>query len=205
MIMTEKILIWVASYLLGSIPFALLLVKIFYNKDLRKAGSGNIGARNAFDVTNSKIIGIAVFILDFLKGFLGIYFAYRFTNNESIAVLISGLLVVLGHNFSIYIGFKGGRGLAVSAGLLLGLQPIILIFWCVFWVIIYRFGIKNLHFANFFATIVSPFVFYFLPFETINNFALIKIESKILLFIFLALLSLLVIIKHIKPLRQQLG
>lgn len=200
--MSEKIVLYFFSYLVGSIPFALILVKIFYQKNLLIEGSGNIGARNAYDVTNNPFLGIVIFLLDFFKGFLTIYAVNYLLPNDFVTVLLCGLFVVLGHNFSIYLKFKGGRGLATSAGILLEILPIILPLWCFFWLIVYKLSEKNVHISNFFATIISPFVFYFIPFEAINSFALIRIDSKILLFIFLSLLSFLVIIKHIQPLSQ---
>lgn len=200
--MAKSVLFWIVSYLIGAIPFAFLLVKIIYKKDLRREGSGNIGARNAYDVTNSKFIGIIVFLLDFIKGLSPVYLAYWFLRNDFFAILISGLFAVLGHNFSIFIKFKGGRGLATSAGILFAIQPVLLVFWCVVWIIVYKYWSKNIHFANFFATVISPFVFYFLPFEFIQKFSIIKVDSKILLFTFLSFLSLLVIIKHIQPIRK---
>ncbi|MGQ9818456.1 MAG: glycerol-3-phosphate acyltransferase [Candidatus Kapaibacteriales bacterium] len=200
--MTKSVLLWIISYLIGAVPTAFLLVKIIYRKDLSREGSGNIGARNAYDVTNSKILGIIVFLIDFLKGFFSVYLAYSYLGKDAVGILISGLCAVLGHNFSIFIKFKGGRGLATSAGILFAIQPFILIFWCVVWIIIYKYWSKNIHFSNFSTTIISPFIFYFLPFEFIQKFSIIKIESKILLFIFLSLLSILVIIKHIQPIRK---
>lgn len=200
--MAKSVFLWIISYLIGAIPFAFLLVGAIYKKDLRREGSGNIGARNAYEVTNNKFIGIIVFLLDFIKGLLPIYLAYRFLRNDFLGVLISGLCAVLGHNFSIYIKFKGGKGLATSAGILFAIQPVLLVLWCIIWFIVYKNWSKNVHFANFFATIISPFVFYFLPFEFIQKFAFIKIDSKVLLFIFLSILSILVIIKHIQSIRS---
>lgn len=200
--MAKSFLFWVVSYLIGAFPFAFLLVRTIYKKNLLREGSGNIGARNAYEVTNNKTLGVIVFLLDFLKGFLPVYLAYRFLGYDVFGILISGLSAVLGHNFSVFIRFKGGRGLATSAGILFAIQPVILIFWCIVWVIVYKYWSKNIHFANFFSTIISPFVFYFLPFEAIQKLSVIKIDSKILLFIFLSFLSLLVIIKHIQPIRK---
>jgi glycerol-3-phosphate acyltransferase PlsY len=116
------------AYLLGSVPFGFLIAKT-QGKDIRTLGSGNIGATNVFRSV-SKPLGILTFALDVLKGFCGVRLvplvvsALLHTPYEGMALpVFSGALAVVGHNWTCFLGFKGGKGVATSAGLLLGLSP----------------------------------------------------------------------------------
>jgi len=102
------------SYLLGSIPFGFLLTKIFLNKDIRKIGSGNIGATNALR-TGNKILGYATLILDILKAIIPVIFVKIYYSDY---LYISSLCVFLGHVFPIWLKFKGGKGVATYVGIL---------------------------------------------------------------------------------------
>ena len=114
-------LLWLPiAYLVGSVPYGFLAGK-FRGVDLRKEGSGNIGATNAVRVLG-KAWGYPVFFLDFLKGFLPVMLADRGGIAEPIIVGIA-VLVIVGHNFPIWLGFRGGKGIATSAGVILGLFP----------------------------------------------------------------------------------
>lgn len=118
----------VLAYLLGSVPFGFLIAKT-RGQDIRTLGSGNIGATNVFRSV-SKPLGILTFALDFLKGFAGVQWI------PALATLLTGVayenmyfpvfcgaMTVVGHNWTLFLGFKGGKGIATSAGLLLGLSP----------------------------------------------------------------------------------
>jgi acyl phosphate:glycerol-3-phosphate acyltransferase len=112
----------ILSYLIGSFPTAYVIGKRARNIDISRSGSGNIGARNAYEVTGSKSIGISVGAIDILKGFIVTLVS---TNAFGLAIgLTAAFFVVLGHNYSIFMKFKGGRGLATGAGALLVLQPL---------------------------------------------------------------------------------
>ena len=102
------------SYLLGSIPFGFILTKILLNKDIRKIGSGNIGATNALR-TGNKILGYATLILDILKAIIPVIFVKIYYSDY---LYISSLCVFLGHVFPIWLKFKGGKGVATYVGIL---------------------------------------------------------------------------------------
>lgn len=116
----------VASYLIGSIPTAYLFGKILKGVDIRKAGSGNIGATNAMRVLG-KGAGITVLLLDILKGFVVVVFLGDYLSGKPILWqehnlrIIMGLCSICGHNWTIFLRFKGGKGIATSFGVLLGL------------------------------------------------------------------------------------
>ena len=107
-------LLIVGSYLIGSVPFGYILTKFFLNKDIRKIGSGNIGATNVLR-TGNKIIGYATLLLDVLKAVLPIIFIKI---NYPEYVFISALSVFIGHVFPVWLKFRGGKGVATYVGIL---------------------------------------------------------------------------------------
>ena len=117
----------ILSYLIGSIPPAYLLGRLWKRIDIRKAGSGNIGATNALRVLGKKA-GITILILDILKGiipviFLGDFIIARLASMSGEAIrIILGISCICGHNWTIFLRFKGGKGIATSLGVLLGLS-----------------------------------------------------------------------------------
>jgi len=112
----------VAAYLLGSIPFGLLLGKLFGASDVRKAGSGNIGATNVARVAGP-VAGIMTLLLDIAKGAFAVFLASRFSHQSATWMMIAGLCVIAGHCFPIWLGFRGGKGVATAAGVFLVLCP----------------------------------------------------------------------------------
>ena len=114
----ELITIGVISYLAGSIPFGLILTKIFLNKDIREIGSGNIGATNALR-TGNKLIGYSTLVLDILKAVIPVLYV-KFSSPEFI--FISALSAFLGHVFPIWLRFKGGKGVATYVGILFSIN-----------------------------------------------------------------------------------
>lgn len=125
--MTDYLLVIVYSYLLGSIPTAYIFARIIFKFDIRKQGSGNVGTLNFFRISHSKIISILVLILDALKGYLALGLTSNFSN--STLMFIASVAVILGHIFPIWLGGKGGRGLATLAGVILYLNPLLVGYW----------------------------------------------------------------------------
>ena len=129
----EYLIVGIASYLMGSIPFGLILTKIFLKKDIREIGSGNIGATNALR-TGNKFIGYSTLILDIIKAVIPVlYVKVNFPD----LIYVSALCAFLGHVFPVWLKFKGGKGVATYVGILfainifLGLNnPLRLVFFC---------------------------------------------------------------------------
>ncbi|MCM8785871.1 MAG: glycerol-3-phosphate 1-O-acyltransferase PlsY [Candidatus Omnitrophica bacterium] len=130
----NKLYYFIFSYLFGSIPFGYLFCKIFKGIDIRKFGSGNIGATNVYRVCGWKV-GIPVLILDILKGFLPVYIGKIFNFQNSI-ILFGGILSILGHSFSIFLKGKGGKGVSTSFGVVIGLFPFPALLSFILWIII---------------------------------------------------------------------
>jgi glycerol-3-phosphate acyltransferase PlsY len=110
------------GYLLGSVPTGLLLTKLFSKIDPRKTGSKNIGATNIFR-TAGKSLGIVTLIGDLLKGIIPVFFAIQWGESD-LWIAIAGLTPILGHIFPIFLGFKGGKGVATALGVYLVISPI---------------------------------------------------------------------------------
>lgn len=122
-------------YLIGAIPTAYLVGKITQGKDLRTLGSGNVGATNAFRVLGKKA-GFFVFLVDFLKGFLPVLTAKVFYDHELYFMFLAAA-PILGHIFTPFLGFKGGKGVATGAGVLLALGPNLFIFSLIVWALFF--------------------------------------------------------------------
>ena len=116
--MTHTWLIPLAAYLLGSIPFGLLVVKILGGPDIREIGSGNIGAAN---VTRNagKFAGILTLILDAAKGYAAVWLAARFTHGNIRWMMVAAIFAVVGHMFTVWLNFHGGKGVATGLGVFL--------------------------------------------------------------------------------------
>ena len=125
--MSSLALIAAASYLLGSIPFGYLLVRIFRGEDVRRSGSGNIGATNVS--RKSPILGALTLLLDAAKGFFAVQLASTFSPFVSgdprieRVMAASALLAIMGHMFPLWLGFRGGKGVATALGAFLRFSP----------------------------------------------------------------------------------
>ena len=129
----ELILVISISYVMGSIPFGLLLTKIFLKKDIREVGSGNIGATNVLR-TGNKTIGYLTLILDVIKAVIPVlYIKFKFPE----LIYISSLSVFMGHVFPVWLKFKGGKGVATYVGILFSINYILGIVFAFSWLIIF--------------------------------------------------------------------
>ena len=129
---TEIITVFIASYLSGSIPFGLILTKIFLKKDLRKIGSKNIGATNVLRAGNKIIAGLTLF-LDISKGIIPILITKEYFTD---LIYVSSLAALLGHIFPVWLRFKGGKGVATYLGIIFILSFNLGVIFCVSWILI---------------------------------------------------------------------
>lgn len=109
------LLLLVAAYFLGSIPFGLLLARLFGGQDVRQAGSGNIGAANVARVAGL-LPGILTLLLDAAKGAFAVWLAGHFTSHSATTMMLAGIAALLGHCYSLWLEFKGGKGVATALG-----------------------------------------------------------------------------------------
>ena len=134
-------LVLLLSYLFGSIPWALVIGLVFFHKDIRKEGSGNLGGTNAGRVLG-KPAGVTVILLDALKAFFSMMLAHYLAPG---AEIYAGLACCIGHCFPVFAHFKGGKAVATSYGFLLGITVFITNqwFWNFFWVIVCFFSVDS--------------------------------------------------------------
>ncbi len=180
----------IGFYIIGSIPFGLLITRIVSKKDIRQEGSGNIGATNAARI-GGKWIGIAVFICDGLKGLLAILAGMHFDNLTTLAF---GMATFMGHIFSMFLLFKGGKGVSVFVFSLFGLDWRLGTVFAITWAIIFIVT-KYVSVASLMATLNAYFATCFM---VIIDDPTISISS--LLFVTTA--TSLIILKHLSNLHR---
>ncbi|MBC8016305.1 MAG: glycerol-3-phosphate 1-O-acyltransferase PlsY [Sporomusaceae bacterium] len=130
----DYVIITVLGYLIGSIPNGLIIGKRLYNIDLRQFGSKNIGATNAYR-TLGLWPAVWVFLTDAAKGVIAVYLASFFIGTP-IALLVGGIAAIAGHNWSVFLNFTGGRGVATGLGVIAVLVPTVTVFIFLVWVVI---------------------------------------------------------------------
>ena len=153
------------SYLLGSLPFGLIITKIFLHKDIRKIGSGNIGTTNVLR-TGNKFLAVATLVLDLLKGYLSVFITLFF--NDSL-VSYSALICFIGHIFPIWLKFKGGKGVATYLGVILALSFKFFLIFGISWLalsLLFRF-------ASLSSMVSSLIILLYAYFLEDNNYSLI--------------------------------
>ena len=198
----------IVAYILGSISFAWIIAKVFNNIDIRKYGSKNPGATNVYR-TISKPLGILTLILDVLKGFIPVYLVPYFwnlnidkgfivVNSVIYYTIIVALLVILGHVFSIFLNFKGGKGVAVGLGVFLAINPIATLCSLVVFIVIVVLT-RYVSLSSIVASIALPIGIYFF-----NGYNIIHTNSYEFL-IFSIIVVSLVIIRHISNIKRLLN
>ena len=159
------IIVAVYSYFLGSIPFGLVLTKIFLKKDIRNIGSGNIGTTNVLR-TGKKSLAIATLVLDLLKGYFSVIVTLTYFENLT---SYSALICLIGHIFPIWLKFKGGKGVAAYLGVILALSYNFFLVFSVSWLIL-SFLFR---FASLSSIASSLIIFIYAYFFNDNNYSLI--------------------------------
>jgi glycerol-3-phosphate acyltransferase PlsY len=187
----------VIGYLLGSFPTAYLMLKKSRNVDITAQGSGNVGAMNTFDITNSKILGIIVFLIDALKGLLSVYLCLLIFPLDFIYPALALLFSVFSHCYNPWLKLKGGRGLATTAGGTALLFPVILISWCIIWIIIYIMK-KNIILANVWASGAAILII-FSTADIVIKYSFPEADSIPALLLFSAGLMFIIMARHIEP------
>lgn len=171
---------FIFSYFLGSVPFGLILTRISGHGDIRKHGSGNIGATNVLR-RSGKFIALLTLILDASKGAVAIFITSHFFGDYTV-LITAGFCAILGHVFPVWLGFKGGKGVATSLAVFLVLNLTLGTILCSVWLfMLFLFRISGLSAVITFA--VAPVVAYFVTYDT-------------RLVIAVAIISALVIIRH---------
>jgi glycerol-3-phosphate acyltransferase PlsY len=159
------IIVTIYSYLLGSIPFGLILTKLFLKKDIRDVGSGNIGTTNVLR-TGKKSLAAATLLLDLLKGYLSVVITFHYFQD---LISYSALLCFVGHIFPIWLKFKGGKGVATYLGVILALSYKFFLIFGIVWLVLTFL----LRFASLSSIVSTLTIFLYSYFFENNNFSLI--------------------------------
>jgi glycerol-3-phosphate acyltransferase PlsY len=190
----------IVAYLLGSIPFGLILVRIFRKQDIRQQGSGNIGATNVIR-SGGKGLGAATFLLDAGKGFVAVLLAWQVAlhTNQSQAqaqnlAATAAVCAMLGHIYTVWLRFKGGKGVATGLGVFLGIAPLSALVALVAFIIIFALS-RYVSLASILAAVVFPLA------------ALLRHHEPLtpLMIAVVILLPLIVIAKHHANIRRLLA
>lgn len=188
------------GYLLGSFPSAYIFLKKAKGIDITMEGSGNVGAMNSFEVSNSKVIGYSVFLVDFLKGSASVIIPTFLFPDLFIYPAISFLFAVFSHCYNPWLNFKGGRGLSTAAGGAAFLFPFLLGVWAVLWVIFYMMR-KGILFANISSTVFSLLILFGTS-KIAVKYAYPQPESISALMLISTAVLIIIFIRHIEPLRE---
>ena len=164
----DYLIVIVISYFLGSIPFGLILTKLFLKKDIREIGSGNIGATNVLRSGN-KLIGYITLVLDILKAIIPVIYI-KFNHPE--LIYISSLSVFLGHVFPLWLKFKGGKGVATYVGILFSINLIYGFIFCISWLLTF-FLSKYSSLSSLIASLIVPIYLFFVNGEQIIFFIIL--------------------------------
>lgn len=206
--MAIYIIVALVAYLLGSIPFGLILTRLFLHQDVRQIGSGNIGATNVMR-TGSKGLGIATLLLDAAKGYAAVMFSYqlaasdwnyivrsseRYGTNVLVLASIAAMFAILGHVFPVWLKFKGGKGVATGVGAFIALAPkAVLIVLVIFAALLAAFRYVSL--GSIVATAAFPIVASLLP----------AYRENVAVLPFMYAAAVLIIAKHHQNIRRLLS
>jgi acyl phosphate:glycerol-3-phosphate acyltransferase len=190
----------IVAYLLGSIPFGLILVRIFRKQDIREHGSGNIGATNVIR-SGSKGLGAVTFLLDAAKGLIAVLFAWQLalhthqtqSQAQNLAAT-AAVCAILGHIYTVWLQFKGGKGVATGFGVFLGIAPLSALVALIAFILVFAIS-RYVSLASIVAAIVFPLAALLRHHEPLTPFMIAVV----------ILLPLLIIVKHHANIRRLLA
>jgi len=190
-LLINNFFLFIIFYIIGSLPFALILTKLFGFGDIRNVGSGNVGATNVLR-TGNKFLAFFVLCLDIIKGFIPFLICQIYFNEMN---MINKLIIchsaIIGHIFPIWLKFKGGKGVATYIGFLFGLNPYIALLFLIVWLIIAA-TTKYSSLGSLIAIMVAPVYFIFINFNFYIG-------------VFFIYLSIIIILKHAENIKRLLN
>ncbi len=193
----------IIGYFFGSIPTAYLVLQKIHGLDITKNGSGNVGAMNSYEVTNSKTTGLLVLFIDALKGLLSVYIIILIFPGSFSLPAISLIFAILSHCYNPWINFKGGRGLATSFGGTILIFPLLPIVWILLWIVSYLIN-KEIILSNFISTALS-FMLILITNKLVLRYSFPHADSFSTLLFFVTALLIIIFVKHIDPLSESIG
>lgn len=196
------IAIGIVAYLVGCIPTAWIALKLQNGKDIRTEGSGNVGARNVYDVTGSTALGIVVAVVDALKG-AAVLSAVMWHHPDSFyAAAVVSVAVVVGHSWNVFLKGKGGRGLATALGVFAVLNPAFIIVWGAAYLTGYYVIRRNIHVATVVACIGAAALAWSTPDTAMTATTRIPIADATSMRVLIAAVCFVLFVRQIEPVRE---
>ncbi len=195
------LLIGAMGYLIGTFPTAWILYRITKGGDIRDEGSGNVGARNVYEVTGKKWVGVVTFLIDALKGALATYLGYLFGGDWLPNGGWAAVGCIVGHNYNIFLKGKGGRGLATATGAALVVNPLMMFTWDIMYLIGYNVIMKNVHVGSMTATIGTAVMMYSLPDLVLAKTTLVPFYEVSDIRLFGVAMCIPLFMRHLEPIR----
>jgi glycerol-3-phosphate acyltransferase PlsY len=200
--MLTYVLAGVLGYLLGAIPAAYLLRKRTSGSNITDEGSGNVGARNLYDVSGSLVLAIAAAAIDVGKGIAAVYVG-RWLGDDTLMVTASAAVgAVLGHTYNLFLGGKGGRGLATAAGISAVLNPMLLVTWALMYLVGYYIIRRDIHIGSMTATIATMVLAMSFPEQALQLFTMVPIDDSANLRAIVVALCIPLFLRHVGPVRD---
>ncbi len=190
----------IISYIIGSIPTAFLIVKNTSKVDIRTVGSGNVGGRNALEVTGKKWVGVVVTLIDLTKGVVSVLITTMVFEDKVSAASAAMFGSVMGHCYPVWLKFHGGRGLATGAGALFATGWITVPLWLASYFISERFT-KNVHASSVIAIVAIPVGVWLTPVSLMSMFLPAYFPSADFLIASIAMTAVC-LTRHIEPLKE---
>jgi len=184
----------IIGYLIGSFPTSFILIKFISKKNILAEGSNSSGAMNAYRVSESKMIGFLVILIDLFKGVLPILIIKYFFNYSFEVLATASIFSVLGHCFSVWIKFKGGKGIATASGALLMIAPLVFLIWIIIWLASFAYK-KNFHVASIASSILTGLLC-FSSAGVLAKYSFPSPASNLYFSIFISIIFLIILAKH---------
>lgn len=200
--MIQLLLPMVLGYIFGAIPFGFLLLKKMAQKDIRNEGSGNVGAMNAYEVSGRRRIGILVGVLDVLKGAAAVCIAVVVWGGDFVPVGVTAFFVVIGHNYNVFLRFRGGRGLAPAAGVMAAINPLPVFLFGLMWLTGYYIIRRNVHVANVTGVIGAAMLMFNVPELLLENMSVVHSETPLQIRLLALMICVQILVRHIGPIRR---
>lgn len=196
------IAISVVAYLVGCIPTAWIAMKVRNGADIRTEGSGNVGARNVYDVTGSTALAVIVALIDALKG-AAVMFAVMWHHPDSLyAAAVAAIAVIAGHNWNVFLKGKGGRGLATALGVFAALNPAFIIIWGVAYLTGYYVIRRNIHIATIVACIGAATLAWSTPDPVMTATTRVGGADATAMRVVIAVVCFVLFVRQIEPVRE---
>ncbi|MEN3027513.1 MAG: glycerol-3-phosphate acyltransferase [Chlorobiota bacterium] len=193
----------VGGYLIGCIPSAYWLVRWTTGQDIRRRGTGNVGAANAYEVTGKLWVGIVVALMDMLKGYGAVWFTTLLSGTAEFHIIATAaVMAVVGHNYNLFLGWAGGRGLAPAAGALIAMSWLPLLLWCLLWLTGYFAIRRNVHVGNMTGTIGTPILIATAPEPLVRLLLQVPCPSMLQHTLLVVALAFPIFLRHLQPIRE---